>query len=296
LKCEELANRLRAVDPLVIDYFIGHNKHLEDIGKTCISWEILEQESAHLSRFFINNNWCRFLIHKLVTGCPDGRSLFNNQVTFVTFNYDVSLEIELYRGLNSLREFEGVAKEFLSNDRILHVYGKIREDTLSPPPSVDWNTFETTSAGIRAQTDPSKIWEYPKVLLDASYEASHGIQIIAPDKVICTPIIEKAKQMISEAASIYIMGYGFDRFNNGLLDLPNSLKSENNKNVMFTNYNDRGTVNKTISRIIFGSASSEFLSEGNRVMSIGNDASCEKSIRTVYDALAYDFDSPEERR
>jgi hypothetical protein len=88
-ECEDLIDRLTAVDPLVIDYFLGQNQHLGDIGRFCIAWVLLEREAVFLppSGWNVNrrgqttpfppDNWCRFLVHKLVTGCRDGESLGN---------------------------------------------------------------------------------------------------------------------------------------------------------------------------------------------------------------------------
>jgi hypothetical protein len=60
-----------------------------------------------------------------------------NNVSFVTFNYDTSLEYELYRSLRAISQFsEGnVIDKFFEGDRFIHVYGKIRQnftDDLSP--------------------------------------------------------------------------------------------------------------------------------------------------------------------
>jgi hypothetical protein len=51
-----------------------------------------------------------------------------NKVSFITFNYDVSLEYELYHSLKAIAQFsEGnVINKFFEEDRFIHVYGKIR--------------------------------------------------------------------------------------------------------------------------------------------------------------------------
>src|SRR5271169_763449 len=45
-ECEDLIDRLTTVDPVVIDYFLGQNKHLGDIGRFCIAWVLLECEAV----------------------------------------------------------------------------------------------------------------------------------------------------------------------------------------------------------------------------------------------------------
>lgn len=299
-ECKQLAQRLRYVEPLVIDYFIGQNRPLEDIAKLLIAWEIMECEATSENRASHNQvvdaNWCRFVIHKLVTGCADGPALLQNKVTFVTFNYDNSLENQLWRGLTHLQQFEDVAEEFLGEDRILHVYGHIREQLEGQLPKIDWRLGGTKELETARNNQESQIWEHGKALLDTAFSASKGIKIISPDKAEMNPAIEKAKQAIAEAECVYILGYGFDNINNKLLDLANLLRANNNdwKYVLLTNYKNRGVVNKNASRLLFNGNANVLLEERGQVVSVMT-FTCEKSIRTVYEALAYDFDAPEER-
>ena len=72
----------------------------------------------------------------LVTGCRDAESLLNNKVTFITFNYDVSLEYQLLRGLSALQQFSGNNTSrglFFEGNRFIHIYGKVREDAIAEP-------------------------------------------------------------------------------------------------------------------------------------------------------------------
>ena len=54
-ECDDLVRRLNSVDPLVIDYFLGQNPHLADIGKLMIAWVLLECEAFYL-RYEFNLN------------------------------------------------------------------------------------------------------------------------------------------------------------------------------------------------------------------------------------------------
>jgi len=139
-ECRELNARLRNVHPLVIDYFLAQNPDLQTVGRFLIAWIILECDSqwqqTKKNQNLVNgpypprDKWCRFLLHKLTSDCRTGADLLKNNVTFVTFNYDVSLERELYEGLSSIEMFAratDVPKRFFSDDRFLHVYGKVRD-------------------------------------------------------------------------------------------------------------------------------------------------------------------------
>jgi hypothetical protein len=313
---------------LVIDYFLGQNPHLGEIGKFCITWVLLECEAVFL-KYGINNNrrelllrtsdradrekassvqhlshyddnWYRFLIHKLVTGCPDAQSLLNNKVTFVTFNYDVSLEFQLFQGLSAIAQFAqgNTVRQFFDGSRFIHIYGKMREDATAPPPPFDLDLLGGMTLGApKAQPGPPQLWNAANTLFDTVYEASKGIRTIAPHEKTVGPAVESARRAIADANCVYILGYGFDENNSNLLKLPDSLAlTKTHKTAMFTNFGDHNLVNKKASRLFFGSPE-RLLSDKPAILGAPSgtgDFLCEKSVRNVYDALAVDFDSPEE--
>ena len=96
------------------------------------------------------------------------------------------------------------------------------------------------------------------------------------------------------ASCVYILGYGFDDNNSSLLNLNVSLRigKVQRKTILFTNCNDHNLVNKKASRVILGSPLAMLAGKTEIFRQPGSV--CEKSRRTVYEALAFDFDSPEE--
>jgi hypothetical protein len=318
-KFSDLIDRLEPTDPLVIDYFIDQNRHLEDVAKLCIAWVIMEREFISIryrgnenrremdhergnSPLRINDNWYRFLVHKLTSGCPDGEALLKNNVTFVTFNYDVSLELGLFSGIGNLARFTQQIESFITeNDRVIHVYGRLRKDPPWQLTSINWEAFGRVSlaGGAVVPPGPPKFWADVKAVLDHAYEASQGLQIIAPEKALADSgsipdHIRKARKAIAEAQCVYILGYGFDELNSKLLELPRHLDlRRNSKTIMFTNFGNSGVVNKNAARL-FALQPNELLMEGGRLIPQGNSL-CEKSVKDVYGALALDFDAPEER-
>ncbi|HXX83805.1 MAG TPA: hypothetical protein VEN29_07445, partial [Casimicrobiaceae bacterium] len=109
-ECRELSERLRLAYPPVIDYFLGGNPDLVEVGKFMIAWVIMDCEHDNIANKHNQNdldlshkhNWYRFILNKMLSGAyADPRRVLGNDVTFVTFNYDVSLERYLYMGLNS---------------------------------------------------------------------------------------------------------------------------------------------------------------------------------------------------
>ena len=105
-ECEELVKRIETVRPLVIDYFLAWNEKLRPIGKLMIAAVILECETKSLLKEHRWSDWYRFLVHKIASNCNSSADILKNNVHFVTFNYDVSLEYHLWRSLSSIELFK----------------------------------------------------------------------------------------------------------------------------------------------------------------------------------------------
>lgn len=304
--CDELAARLAQVQPLVIDYFLGQNDSLRDIGKLMIAWVILECEAVTLNDRRNTNrqsseprnrdNWCRFIVHKLLNGCSDAHSLLANNITFITFNYDVSLDWNIANGLRHIEMFSGHVHEFFVTHPVLHIYGCVRDC-----PELDADPLPTNIFPINAQAaynsllDMTRKYGEAKVMFDMADKAAQQIRTIGPhDKDQNAEVIERARTAIRDAACVYILGYGFDENNSRRLDM-RSLSSYSSKPrvVLLTNYNDSNRINKKASQLLFGNAT-RLLGIGQEIATDGGSFYVEKSTRDVYSALEQDFDSVEE--
>jgi hypothetical protein len=324
----ELAKRLKQVNPLVIDYFLSQNVDLQPIGKLMIALVILECEARFLSERgnenrrellrqspsfdersnarkialqFFKDDWCRFILHKSVMNCEKSFDILANKVLFVTFNYDVSLEYELDRGLRSISLFEtkDVAK-FLGGERILHVYGQVRTDP-AVPPKLNFSLLSPAPGGMPGyKLEKGHMGNELKPLLDTAYAASKNIRVISPsDKGLNVEVIESAKKAIADATCVFVLGYGFDENNSKILDLFRALNLRSDdgegKAVLFTNYEDINRVNKKASRLFFGDFESFLPGEPFIHGNPKGPFYCEKSVRDVYEALALDFDALEDQ-
>jgi hypothetical protein len=172
-ECEQLIARLETVRPLVIDYFLGWNESLRPIGRLLIAaailWNRLRRNINH-EPTLINtpieelakspdklpkgrDDWYRFIVHKFVYGCKTSRDIFNNEVHFITFNYDTSLEDHLSRALTSIDLFEpDDIGEFLDNDRVVHVYGAVHEGVPVESDIIDLTFAQRLGEAPRAVT------------------------------------------------------------------------------------------------------------------------------------------------
>jgi hypothetical protein len=213
-----------------------------------------------------------------------------NDVRFITFNYDVSLEQALYQGLRHIQLFDAAdIDEFLANDRIMHVYGKVRERPTEPAPALNWSEQGRDPKGLGLSA-LIQYYSERKVFLDHIYAASRGLRVIDPeDKETDKEIIKAATKAAAEAKRVYILGYGLDPNNSERIGLPKSLHyGTSKKSVMFTNYGDINRVNKRASKVFFG-AQNQFNPGGHSIVA-QRDALYERSIRDVYEALELDFE------
>jgi hypothetical protein len=226
-----------------------------------------------------------------VTDCPKPSDLAEKRVKFVTFNYDMSLERRLYRGLRAIRYFSSSDIEnFLAPERFFHVYGRLTDDFTT---DLELDLFLEDFMHAQPGSPP---WENCIAALDHAYKACQGLNVIDPQaKGNNLNEIEAAATAISKAKVVYILGYGFDKNNNERLKLDTSLfLNVTHKCVMFTNFKNSERINKAASRLFFHNLRN--FGAGQPVV-VENPGSfyCEKSIRDVYEALELDFDSLEDQ-
>ncbi len=296
---EKIKAALTQTNPLVIDYFLGWNPDLRSIGTLLVAWVILEcekrgQQYGNINRgeYSEKDNWCRFVIHQLAIGCKKSSDLLENDVTFVTFNYDISLELMLRQGLQHIQLFEkGDVEKFFTPSRVLHVYGAIRSNIV-PSDLDDWAKRTLDPRTLTREQVPIYQTGY-RDFLNKVYAASRGLRVIDPDdKETDKAIVEAAQKEIARAKSVYILGYGFDKNNSARLGLRESFDYEknNNKSVFFTNLGDINRVNKRVSKLIFG-RDNQIYAGSPAVERTGNSNLYERSVRDVYEALELDFES-----
>jgi hypothetical protein len=297
-----LHSRIKDADPVVIDYFLSHNKDLAELGKFLIAWILMEREEKYnkygnrynrndSSTSKVNDNWLRFIQHKLTDEGPNADLLNKNLVNFVTFNYDISLERTIYSGLSALSYLDADhVTNFCADHRFIHIYGKLNIDYTNktlPFEFPDRGRFNIVN--FNNQTDVMNISD----IMEKLGPLSSGINVIQPGtKLLLTEEITLARQKLDLAQDVYILGYGFDSRNNTLLfetlkQNPNSIAG---RHIYFTNYGDANRINKVAGRLLTGDENA-FSEPGPRVhRSHGSGLYTEKSIKSVYGALALDFD------
>lgn len=293
-QCEDLYRRLIEANPVSIDSFLNKNKGVNEIGRIVISYIILSREQKSFDSEELDGSgykklpgddlkregkdWQRYFLEAITNGCDEATDLSKNNVNVITFNYDVSFENRLFRGLESLELFEHECKKkFYESEFVHHVYGKVRSNGFE---NREYGTFAIGSEGESA-TEAQ--------MLDRAWKASTDIRIIGDEREVNQDVVD----LLTCANRVFILGYGFNHENNVLLDLDQSLKatSDSKKRIFFCNFRNLNRVNKLVGKLILNDPT-RFVKEDMYDSTRGGEGGfyVEKSSKDVYGALSEDFD------
>lgn len=246
---KELYERIKLINPTVIDYFLTMNPSVSDAGRFAIAFVIHKCHWAW-GKYKNNQNiqgnghddWYRFIIHNMTLGMTKPEHLTLNNLYFVTFNYDTTLEDNLKSRLNGIDMLRGhpVVEEFIKS-RIVHVYGKITH----PSPEPDFSAFHNAPIPLaKAHSQPEIREKITRCINAASLSAQH-IRTISDQKGDGVEEIETARHFIDVADHLYILGFGFDENNCNILGLSEKLL---NKQLRLTNFGASPKVQRSIER------------------------------------------------
>lgn len=213
-----------------IDLFMANNPKLANIGKYIIAFEIFraERESCfgeYLKRKkeqlenvqqditkkkyirgnsgFQGEDWYFYLYNRIVEGLIGNDALpdfSDDKISFITFNYDRSLEQFFYESLSYL--FSEVPKDriiqTLKQLKMLHVYGQIA--------SLKWQNANDY-VEYKSQTDESLL-----------QHAVNNVKTIYEEKQ--NPELIEAQNLIKKSEQMFFLGFGYAPENMEVLGLP----------------------------------------------------------------------------
>lgn len=213
---KKLAEVFFKSDTHSIDLFLNRNPDFSNIGKITIVHRILEAEKQ--SKFhediqceYQEQNWYSDLFDRMTNELikpDDYRKFGENAISFITFNYDRSLEQFLYESLqNSFYESAqpqpGYMKRIdqLKRIQIFHVYGCIGR--------LPWQGGDHE-------------YKFDCVLKNI-LEMKDNIKLIHER---LTSEIEEMKAIISKAKKIFFLGFGYAKENMEVLNIPRILRGQ----------------------------------------------------------------------
>lgn len=184
---------LRKCGRSTIDAFLQSNTDLSDLGKAAIAQVLIRQENPDqihdLSEH--NGNWYKRLYQSMGSSLDE---FGNNKVSFLTYNYDRSLEYFLFEALkhSNLRRPEAECVNAINKIPIVHLHGK-----LAPLRWEDKNFHREYSP---------KFDEIGLVYAKQSIKIIHEMGDHAPEFL-------RARELLSQAERVYFLGFGYDPLN-----------------------------------------------------------------------------------
>jgi hypothetical protein len=184
-----------------LDEFAGKHPHYKDYAKALIAYRIGDCErQGRILKTERSIDWLNFLVRRLVDG-PTLSELANVELSFVTFNFDRSLEEGLLLRLSSTYRNAGELDaairtrvvDAISKWKIIHVHGDLGE-LREFASGGEGRTYEKHAAPQAIQLAMQRI-----ILLNDAQEAS--------------PEFQSARLLIRDAQFVLFLGFGFHRLN-----------------------------------------------------------------------------------
>ncbi len=190
-----------------IDAFLENNSRYQKVGKIIIAYFLNKYESYEfLYSLDIKDNWYQYLVDKMLRNYPFS-AIEANQISFITYNYDRSLEFYLYNAFK--RSNETISDDDCLNKvrqfPIVHLHGSLGEPQFM-------------------EKLPGKPYS-PKQTPEQLQTSASSIHIISED-VEKYPEFHKAHQLITQADDIAFLGFGFHPVNVERLWINRLIRSE----------------------------------------------------------------------
>ena len=189
-----------------VDAFLELRPEFKEIGKVAIAQVLIQYEDIDsLFSPQIENNWYLYLIDKLPR---DINMLSNGDVSFITFNYDRSLEQFLFMALkNSYKKSDAECGKIISSIPLIHVYGRL-----------GYLPWQEDCEGRYSRS-------YNPELSSGVLKNSAKEIIILSDGVSESAEFSRAYKLLAESQLIYFIGFGYNTTNMGRLRILDALRT-----------------------------------------------------------------------
>jgi hypothetical protein len=168
-----------------VDAFLEHRLEFVEIGKAAMS-RVLVLREAENGLFRPQHNWLRYAYDRLSASFEE---FGNNAISFVTFNYDRSVEHFLFTALrNSYGRSEAECKELMGKIPIIHLHGRL-----------GFLPWERDGGRPYDQTIDLKVLKY----------CVQNIKIVSEDITDRDNEFVEARKLLEKAERIYFLGFGY---------------------------------------------------------------------------------------
>ena len=174
-----------------VDAFLEHRGEYLTIGKAATAQVLIRYESTD-SLFDSNGNWYRYVFNKLNSQIG---AFGENAVSFITFNYDRSLEQFLFTALkNTYGVSDEMCADLLKDIPIIHLHGRLGYLPWQDGGKTRPYSLEPTAEALRTSIENIKI-----IHENISDGRDEDFSV--------------AKTILDRAERVYFLGFGYDQTN-----------------------------------------------------------------------------------
>lgn len=226
----QLAQMLEDFDPVSIDAFLRDHPEHKIAGQTMILYCLIKCHNSGKYKKnppdssldneavcelkknkVVQDNWYRYLLNDIKSGCQNPSDLLQNKLSVVTFNYDVSIDFYLKDKLSKTSFFSDYAKQYLEQLTINHVYGSICEFE-EIEDFYDLKQNNLTELGQNIINFHHLLYGYLQSIAETPRIKLMGDRTIDP----------QIKERIQFADTVILIGFSFDPDNLSVLGFPNN--------------------------------------------------------------------------
>ncbi len=172
-----------------VDAFLEYRPEFMTIGKLSIASILINYENID-SLYNCKDNWYEYLFQKMNTKFEEFEE---NTISFITFNYDRSLETYLFEALsNSYGKSAQEVANVISKIKIIHVHGILSE---LPWQNKDGRPYGPTSEIIKIK------------------QSAEAIRVVHEESQIEEAFKETNKLFYNSDLRIILLGFGFHKTN-----------------------------------------------------------------------------------
>lgn len=210
---DEFHAALANAKPVSVDAWLEHNPPFVGVGKVAIAIALLYHEREDLKRGLRKKgageepagDWHQLLFNRLNSPFDKFQE---NRLRIITFNYDRSLEHDLYTIFKNTHRgrTEEECKETFRELEILHVYGSLGRLEWQPEDPPEDSNVLCLPYGADINLLRPDIEEFV-------HRAAESIKIIPEGQVELTEEFKQARDWVRWAKALYFLGFGYHRTN-----------------------------------------------------------------------------------
>jgi len=212
LQINNFAEALRYSGDTSIDAFLERNSEFIKLGKVVITLKLIEKEDENFFFSPHEDKWYGVVVNALKSSLVED---FDNNVSFLTFNYDRSFEHYLFLSIkNSYEKIkdENECVKIVNSIPIIHLHGQTgklpwqsSKDCITREYSKNFKELDFIKSANNVEFHPTQFLQARENI----FNISNQIKIIHEKELDSDVGFQEANKLLDSANNIYFLGFGY---------------------------------------------------------------------------------------